>query len=46
MLSLAALGGRAAELAADLRRELRAAAGPGPCGQDLTFACDLFRRPG
>lgn len=46
VLTRAALGGRAAELAADLRRELPAAAGPGPYRQDLTFACDLFRRPG
>jgi len=46
VLSRAALGGRAAELEADLRRELRAAAGDGPYRQDLTFACDLYRRPG
>jgi SAM-dependent methyltransferase len=46
VLSRAALGGRDAELAADLRRELRAAAGDGPYRQDLTFACDLYRRPG
>ncbi|HEU5420834.1 MAG TPA: class I SAM-dependent methyltransferase [Streptosporangiaceae bacterium] len=45
VLSRAALGGRAAELEADLRRELRAAAGDGPYRQDLTFACDLYRRP-
>ncbi|HEY1639372.1 MAG TPA: class I SAM-dependent methyltransferase [Streptosporangiaceae bacterium] len=46
VLSRAALGGRAADLTADLRRELQVRAGPGPYRQDLTFACDLFRRPG
>lgn len=46
VLSPEALGGRATEFAADLRRELLAAHGGGPFRQTMTFAYDLARRPG
>ena len=45
VLSRAALGGAAAEFAADLGRDLRAAEPSGRFRQTLTFAYDLARRP-
>jgi hypothetical protein len=45
VLSRAALGGRAAEFEADLRRELLAVEPSGRFRQDTSFACDLARRP-
>jgi SAM-dependent methyltransferase len=45
VLSRAALGARATDFEADLRRELRACQPRGPFRQEITFACELARRP-
>ncbi len=45
VLSPVALGGRATEFAADLRRELLAVQPDGRFRQTIIFACDLARRP-
>jgi hypothetical protein len=46
VLSRAALGSLAADFEADIRRELRAADPAGRFRQSISFACDLFSRPG
>ena len=45
VLSRAALGARAAEFAADLRRELAGGAPDGRFRQVISFGCELARRP-
>jgi hypothetical protein len=45
VLSRAALGARAAEFAADLRRELLGGAPDGRFRQVISFGCELARRP-
>jgi len=45
VLSRAALGARAAEFAADLRRELLGGAPDGRFRQAISFGCELARRP-